>query len=187
METPPKITEIKEWILSHNPLGLAHGGTLSLKDIDPNPWSGHFNYLIAAGTKKCVLRFQGPEWGTPAGVGDEYENLKAVQKHRVGPKVFYYADDFFGEPMMCEEYLDGKPLNRFSAHTQLRSFPAIGRMIAKINTMRWLQNYFYCNAVFSVATSSDFAKRLITAALLRFKSFCSSFLSRSKIRHYVTK
>jgi len=44
MQKPPEITEIKRWLKENNPLGL-FGGDFSIMDIDPKPWSGHFNFL----------------------------------------------------------------------------------------------------------------------------------------------
>ena len=79
MEQPPREDNIRAWLLEHNPLGLfRHNAEIVITDIDPKPWSGHFNFLISAGGQKMVLRFKGPEWGTPSGVSEEYTILKKV-------------------------------------------------------------------------------------------------------------
>ncbi len=140
MQKTPSITEIKKWLQDNNPLDL-FGGDFSIEDIDPKPWSGHFNFLVDAGNKKLVLRFKGPEWGDSAsGIIDEYEILKAVEKYDVGPKVYFLAKNFFGEPMMIEEYLDGRILSDFSPEEQEKLFPAVAGFIAKINSIKLPEN-----------------------------------------------
>jgi len=135
MQKPPSIPEIKIWLQENNPLGL-FAGDFSVSDIDPKPWSGHFNFLVNAGDKKLVLRFKGPEWGEPAsGIIDEYETLEAVEKYDVGPKVYWLTENFFGEPALLEEYLDGTALNKIPSDEQAGLFPELAKFIAKINSM----------------------------------------------------
>ena len=123
MQSSPVIGEIKQWLIKKNLLGLFADGKLSIQDIDPKPWSGHFNYLVAAGKKKFVLRFKGPEWGEPTtGIINEFKILKAVQHYKVGPAVYYLGEDFFGESVMLEEYLEGKPLSDLSQKEQEKLF-----------------------------------------------------------------
>jgi len=136
MRKPPSVPEIKAWLKENNPLGL-FGGDFSVSDIDPKPWSGHFNFLVAVGEKKLVLRFKGPEWGDPAsGIVDEYEILKAVEKYAVGPRAYFLAENFFGEPAMIEEYLDGMFMNAASPDEQRELVAELARFIAKINSMK---------------------------------------------------
>ncbi len=87
--------------------------------------------------KKLVLRFKGPEWGNPAnGIIDEYETLKAVEEYSVAPKPLHLAKNFFGEPAMLEEYLDGIIFSRLPQDEEDRLFPEVAKFIAKINSMR---------------------------------------------------
>ncbi len=134
MKQPPKISEIRNWLIAKNPLGAFRRKKFIIKDIDPKPWSGHFNYLIDAGEKKFVLRFKGPEWGEPTrGVIDEFKVLKKVERYNVGPKVYYLDTDFFGEPMILEECLDGRIFTSFPFSRQDKIFSMAARFIAKIN------------------------------------------------------
>ncbi len=134
MKSAPDISEIKSWLISENPLKLFRNGNFSVEDIDPKPWSGHFNYLVKAGTRKFVLRFKGPEWGEPTrGILDEYRILKYSGKYEVAPKVYYLNENFFGESMILEEYLSGKLLTEFSKKEREKLFPAVARFIAELN------------------------------------------------------
>ena len=126
---------MKEWLTNENPLGLFRNSELFLTDIDPKPWSGHFNYLATIGEKQFVLRFKGPEWGTQKGIIDEYNTLEAINEYAVGPQVYYLSNDFFGEPMMLQEYLPGTILSEFSAADQKEWFPKVADLIAKINAI----------------------------------------------------
>ncbi len=141
MQIPPTVEEIKQWLATENPLGLFKGDFF-VTDIDPKAWSGHFNYLIKTPKKKFVLRFRGPEWGETSGVIDEYKTLKKIGKYVIGPKVFYLTENFFGEPMIFEEYLDGKLLCDFSESDQKKSFPEVARFICKINSIPFRKNSF---------------------------------------------
>ncbi len=135
MQKPPTILEIKKWLQEKNPLGFFEGD-FSINDIDPKPWSGHFNFLVEGKGGKMVLRFKGPEWGGPArGIIDEYEILKAVEKYDVGPKVYWLGENFFGEPALLEEYLNGAILSHLPEGEQEKLFPKVAKFIAKINSM----------------------------------------------------
>ena len=116
MKKSPSIKIIKQWLIDKNPLNaFTHNIKLEIKDIDPKPWSGHFNFLITAEQQRFVLRFKGPEWGEPTkGVLDEYKILKFVEKYKIGPMAYYLNKNFFGEPVILEEYLEGKLLNKIS-------------------------------------------------------------------------
>lgn len=133
MKTAPTILEIKSWLIKENPLKLFRDGKFSIKDIDPKPWSGHFNYLITAGGRKLVLRFKGPEWGATKGIIDEYKILKFAEKYNVGPMAYYLDEHFFGEAVMLEEYFDGRPFNLLPDKNRKNLYPKIARFIAKIN------------------------------------------------------
>lgn len=128
MKKPPQISEIEKWLAEKNPLGL-FGGKFAVQDIDPKRWSGHFNYLIKVGKKRFVLRFKGPEWGTTKGVADEYRFLRLAARYNAGPRAYYLSQDFFGEPMILEEYLVGS----FSSSAPKKLFLKVARLIAKIN------------------------------------------------------
>src|SRR3989338_5900669 len=117
MKTPLPIEKIKEWLAKENPLNLFEDN-FSIKDIDPKAWSGHFDYLVETPKKKFVLRFKGPEWGKTNGVIDECKTLKKIEQYEVGPKVYYLTENFFGEPMIFEEYLEGKLLGDFPVDEQ---------------------------------------------------------------------
>ncbi|MBI4120673.1 MAG: aminoglycoside phosphotransferase family protein [Parcubacteria group bacterium] len=109
MQRPPSTEDIRQWLRVANPLGMFATTEFSVEDIDPKPWSGHFNFLITLGDKRMVLRFKGPEWGDPKrGTRIEYEVLKYVESWSVAPHPLYVTDDFFGEAMLLEEYLEGK-------------------------------------------------------------------------------
>ncbi len=132
MGKPPRIEAITEWLHEKRPLGITN--PITVKDIDPKPWSGHFNFLVAAPERKFLLRFTGPEWGEPTqGIIDEYENLKILEPYAVGPRVFGLERDFFGEPALFMEYLEGQPLNAFSPAEQLQRYPEAVELILKIN------------------------------------------------------
>ena len=134
MQTPPPIEEIKKWLAKENPLNL-FGENFSVRDIDPKQWSGHFDYLVETPQRKFVLRFKGPEWGETNGVIDEYKTLKEVEGYGVGPKVYFLAENFFGEPMILEEYLEGRLLGDFSEDEQKKYFPEVAKFIYKINSI----------------------------------------------------
>ena len=56
------------------------------------------------------------------------------------------------------------------------------------NILRWFQNYFYCNLLFSADTSSSWREMIFTVILLRLKSFrwlSSSRLKISKFRNEI--
>src|SRR3989338_7348460 len=126
------IEVIREWLVEHRPLGI--GEPMTLTDIDPKPWSGHFNFLVAAGDKRFVLRWKGPEWGeADAGIRAEYDILRAVASYDVGPRVFGIAEDFFGEHALFMEFLDGKPLNALPPDREREQFPAVARLVARVN------------------------------------------------------
>ncbi|MFY9462776.1 MAG: aminoglycoside phosphotransferase family protein, partial [Candidatus Sungiibacteriota bacterium] len=144
MEIPPPIDDIKRWLVARNPLWLFKDEKrIIISDIDPKPWSGHFNYLVTTGDRKFVLRLKGPEWGRPEGAVDEYRILKKIAPHHVGPAVYYLNKDFFGEPMFFEEYLlDATPINKLSPHALQKAAPDIARFIARINAIRFRKNGF---------------------------------------------
>ena len=135
MKTPPSTATISRWLKEKNPLDLFRSSTFTIRDIDPKAWSGHFNYLITVKRQKLVLRFKGPEWGTTEGIIGEYEILRAITPYAVAPRVLYFTKDFFGEPMLFEEYLDGKLVSQLSATQQKTVFPEIARLIARINAI----------------------------------------------------
>lgn len=137
MRKSPTIDEIKKWLVDNNPLNLFEGhDDFTLSDIDPNLWSGHFNYLVIVKNKKFVLRFKGPEWGDASGIINGYNMLKAVEEYEVGPKVCYLTENFFGEPMMFEEYLDGKLLTEFPLEERVDIFPEVIKLIVTINSIK---------------------------------------------------
>ena len=132
MQRPPSIAAITGWLRAKRPLGISD--PITVTDIDPKPWSGHFNYLVTAPGQRFVLRFKGPEWGEPAsGIVNEYENLKLLESYAVGPRVFGLEQDFFGEPAMFMEFLEGKPLSAYDSTEQMRFFPEVLRLIAAVN------------------------------------------------------
>jgi len=88
------------------------------------------------------LRFKGPEWGEINGVLDEYKTLKKVEDYEVGPKVYYLSEDFWGEPMILEEYLKGKLLGDFPIDEQKKYFPEVAKFIYKINSIPFQQSDF---------------------------------------------
>jgi len=133
MKKAPSIPAMKKWLVENKPLGLFSAGQFTLADIDPKPWSGHFNYLTHVRGKRFVLRFRGPEWGEPDGIVDEYAILSAVAPFALGPKVYYLSKDFFGEPMMLQEYLSGTSFTALPKKQQDRFFPAVARFIAHLN------------------------------------------------------
>lgn len=137
MEKSPPVNAIKQWLIAENPLNVFQRKEIKIKDIDPKPWSGHFNYLVTVGRKKFVLRFRGPEWGTERGIKDEFEILQAAGAHRVGPQAYWLGEGFFGEHVMLQEYLNGAIFPDLLRRKQDRLFPKVARFIAKINTMRF--------------------------------------------------
>lgn len=141
MQMPPPIEEIKRWLAKENPLNLFES-KFSIKDIDPKPWSGHFNYLIETPKKKFVLRFKGTEWGGANGVIDEYNTLKKIEQYKVGPKVYFLTEHFFGESMIFEEYLEGKLLGDLPADKQKKYFPEVAKFIYKINSIPFEKDNF---------------------------------------------
>lgn len=143
MHSPPSINQIKEWLSKHNPLGSFKKGTQFLvSDIDPKPWSGHFNYLVESGNRKFVLWFKGPEWGDSSGAEREFKILKKLDKYKFGPKVYYFNHNFFSEPVFFEEYIDGKILNEMSDQSQQKCLPEVARFIARINATPFRRNSF---------------------------------------------
>ena len=144
MERAPEKKEIREWLLRVNPLGLfASDEDLAIQDIDPKPWSGHFNFLISTGERKMVLRFKGPEWGTPGGVSEEFIVLSKVEPFAVGPKVFFHTDDFFGEPAVLMEYLSGVLATDIpTAEKTEMLWQDIARFIVRINEIPFSEDSF---------------------------------------------
>ena len=134
MKNTPPLEEIIVWLKKENPFGL-FSGDFSIDDIDPKPWSGHFNYLVETPEKKFVLRFKGPEWGETGGINDEYKTLSGVSQYGVGPKAFYFSENFFGESVMFEEHLDGQPLSEFTIEAQKLYFPEVVKTVKKINSI----------------------------------------------------
>lgn len=142
MRNSPTIKEIKSWLLKNNPLGLFADSIFKISNIDPKSWSGHFDYLIETKNKKFVMRFKGPEWGDPAGIIDEYNILKKVAEYNVGAKVYYLTEDFFGEPMMFQEYLEGVILCELAEAELKNEWSDIARFIAKINKIPFQKDDF---------------------------------------------
>lgn len=157
MEKPPPLSEIKNWIREHNPLGLFQRKAFAVRDIDPKPWSGHFNYLVAVGRHKFVLRFKGPEWGEPTqGILDEYRILKFVEKYQVGPNVYYLTKKFFGESMLFEEYLGGRPLSQLPRRELDKLFSSVAVFIAEINRIQFRENSLpFCGPLLSYSASKN--------------------------------
>ena len=141
MKTSPPIKDIKKWLVKENPLNLFKNN-FSIIDMDPKEWSGHFNYLIETKDKKFVLRFKGPEWGETNGVIDEYKTLKKIEQYEVGPKVYFLTENFFGEPMIFEEYLEGKLLGDFPMDDQKKHFSEVAKFICKINSIPFEKSEF---------------------------------------------
>lgn len=139
MEKPPKIEEIKEYIKKEKPLGVS--GDFEISDIDPKDPSGHWNFLIKHQDKKYVLRIIGNE--TPV-VGDEIEKeyniLKYIEQYDVGPRVYHLDPNGFIEPVLFEEYLEGKLLTDFSENEQKKYFPVVAKLIAEINQISITEN-----------------------------------------------
>ena len=144
MKHAPKEHEIWEWLLRANPLGLFAGDEdVTIRDIDPKPWSGHFNFLVFTGERKMVLRFKGPEWGTPGGVSEEFIILSKVEPFAVGPKVFFHADDFFGEPAVLMEYLSGVLATDIpTAEKTEMLWQDIAKFIVRINEIPFSEDSF---------------------------------------------
>jgi len=55
------------------------------------------------------------------------------------------------------------------------------------NILRWFQNYFYCNLLFSADTSSSWREMIFTVILLRLKSFRWLSSSRLKISKFLNE
>lgn len=141
MKISPSIEDIKKWLAKENPLNLFENN-FSITDIDPKKWSGHFDYLMETQKKKFVLRFKGPEWGETKGVVDEYKTLKKIEQYEVGPKVYFLTENFFGEPMIFEEYLEGKLLGDFPMDDQKKYFSEVAKFICKINSIPFEKDGF---------------------------------------------
>ncbi len=134
MQTSPPVTEIKKWLHRHNPLGCFATEDFEITDIDPRAWSGHFNYLITTRDKRFVLRSKGPEWGeSTQGIFDEYRILKALEPYDIAPKVFYLSEDFFGEGMLFQEYMEGTIITTLPRNERLSAMMDAVRYIASIN------------------------------------------------------
>ncbi len=142
MRKSPSIKMIKQWLIDKNPFNaFTHNTNFEIKDIDPKSWSGHFNFLVTTEQRRFVLRLKGPEWGEPTkGVLDEYKILKFVERYKTGPMVYYLNKNFFGEPMILEEYLEGKLLNKISEEKQKKLFPEVVKFIAKLNRIPVIKN-----------------------------------------------
>lgn len=131
---PPTIEEIQEWLEKENPLGFFRDREFTIVDIDPKAWSGHFNFLVDVGGKKMVLRWKGPEWGEPVqGIVNEYRTLEAIGQYHVGPNVYDLIENFFGEPALLEEYLEGESLSAMPEQVQAQLYPDVARLICRIN------------------------------------------------------
>ena len=134
MKKTPSVQEIRSWLISKNPLGHFDNTECNIENIDPRPWSGHFNYLITTSKFRAVLRFKGPEWGEPTqGITDEYNILKTLESYEIAPHAYYLDEQFFGEAVMLEEYMEGEIVNTLPYEIQQQLFPDIARYIAKIN------------------------------------------------------
>ncbi len=127
----PGIPAITEWLKEHKPLGVEE--IISLEDIDPKPWSGHFNYLVSTPNKKFILRFRGPEWGEVEGIKKEYDILRRVEPYAVGPRMYGFEEDFFGRPASYMEYLEGQPLPSLSPEEQAEKMDGVVDLIVSIN------------------------------------------------------
>lgn len=141
MQKSPTIKEIEKWLVKENPLGL-FDEKFSITNIDPKKWSGHFDYLIKVKDKKYVLRFKGSEWGEAKGIVDEYNTLKKIEEYAVGPKVYYLSKEFFDEPMLFEEHIDGITLDKLSSDESRKIFPKVAKFIYKINSIPFQKDSF---------------------------------------------
>ena len=125
---------MRQWLAQENPLGLFNDQAgITLADIDPSPYSGHFDFLVESSGRQLVVRMKGSEWGTREGLVDEYHTLCRIAQHKVAPAVYYLTTQFFGEPMILEEYIVGTLFPQFAHTAQSIAAPAVGRFIATIN------------------------------------------------------
>lgn len=141
MKTSPEQEEIKNWLVEYNPLGVFDEG-VDIEDIDPKPWSGHFNFWVAGGGRELVLRFRGPEWGEPEGIRNEYKILKKIGVEEVGPKVYYLSEDFFGEHAILMEYLEGEVFPSLNDSDKNEFFGQIAVFISGINKIPFEKSSF---------------------------------------------
>lgn len=134
MKKAPKLQEIREWLIEKDSLGLFRNGNFEIEDIDPKPWSGHFNYLLKlASGDKFILRFKGPEWGEKDGIINEYKTLNNLGFVGAGPRVHGLLNDFFGETAMIMDYIEGDMLNKLPEERQRLHFRNVADIIAMIN------------------------------------------------------
>ncbi|MBI4118441.1 MAG: phosphotransferase [Parcubacteria group bacterium] len=134
MQKAPSIEEISKWLRSNDPLGSFAKGEFRITDIDPKPYSGHFNFLLEVGVERMVLRFKGPEWGDQKrGTRTEYEVLTYVEPYTVAPRPLYSTGDFFGESALLEEYVKGESIGNIydDAASIARFFSNIARIPVK--------------------------------------------------------
>lgn len=132
----PAKGDIELYLKDKNPLEFG-AGQVKITDIDPEPFSGHFNYLIEGEGGRAVLRLKGPEWGSPIdGIENEYNVLKYVEKYDVAPgPLFFDREGLKGTPLMLMEFLDGKLFTELSEEDQKQLFSSIGAFIAEINSI----------------------------------------------------
>ena len=137
MKSPLTTEQIKNYLLTVKPIGIGQSGAVQVKDIDPKPWSGHFNYLVSDGDKKAVLRLKGPEWGEQSqGIIDEYKNLQATKDFKVAPRPLWLdKETIFGEAVLLEEYLDGTIYSKLTLEQQRGVWPEIVKLIVRINSI----------------------------------------------------
>lgn len=133
---PPSEENIRAYFRDVNPLSLGEG-EITITDIDPPRFSGHFNYLIESANGNAVLRLKGPEWGTPIdGIENEYNILKYVERYDVAPNAIHFdRAGIDGAPLMLLEYLDGKLFTDLNEREQGDLLPSIGTLIAEINSI----------------------------------------------------
>lgn len=132
MQKAPKIKEIIRYIKTIQPLGIKE--YFEIADIDPKDPSGHWNFLIQHQNKKYVFRVIGNETPTRGNeIEKEYKMLKHAEPYGVAPKPYYFDQSGFIEPVIFEEYLEGKPLSNYSSDEQKKYFPEAAKLIAKIN------------------------------------------------------
>lgn len=137
MENSPTIEQVRDYLLKVQPLGIGSSGSVEIKDIDPNPWSGHFNFLVSDGSKQAALRLKGPEWGEHSqGIIDEYQNLQAVKDFKVAPQPLWLDENtIFNEPLLLEEYLKGIIYSDLSSSDQRNMWSDIVDVIIRINSV----------------------------------------------------
>lgn len=132
----PDIGSLRKLIQERQFLNIDSRQPFELKDIDSKSPSGHWNFLVQQEEKTFVLRMVGDE--KPV-IGDEIEKeyniLKYVALHDVGPKPYYFSKTDFKEPFLLEEFLSGEFLTQLAEEEQKSEFPKIAELIAKINNI----------------------------------------------------